>query len=193
MLKLFAKRPISTFWKAPPSRSLDKDGKPIRQTVRVRFTERMGAALGIKLVALKKKELHEGEDSKVQSAAESKMHEPEACTGGTGVMIAEIMPNMPASRSGKLRRAMRLIRMDGRDMTSCTVKDAIKAMSLEARRVTFNDAPGPNGILTEWRIAPSRNLTKDGTRLHKPATPSQLAHASPHATLMDHAEPCKMG
>ena len=147
ILNIFKTRPIKTIWKIPPSRKLDKDGKPIRQKIHVRFTERMGRSLGLKLIGKK-------------------------LSGG--VMIAEIMNKSPAARSGKLRKAMALVSIDGKDMSQCTVDEAIAHLSLNARRVRTNNERNPtNGILTTWRIAPSRNLSAEGTRIVKPPTPAK--------------------
>ena len=139
-------RPIKTTWINPPSRSLDKDGNLILQQITVRFTERMGLSLGLELVQSKK----------------------------GGVLISKVVPHSPASRSNKLRKSMQLIKINSKDYTTCTLKEAIEGLSLKARRtVTFNDRKPVGGILTTWQIAPSRNLTAEGTRIVQPPTPAK--------------------
>ena len=142
---LFQHRPIKTFWKNPPSRSLDKNGNKIRQQVHVRFTERMGLSLGLQLVQMK---------------------------NGGGVMISNILDKSPAARSGKLRKSMKLIRINNKDYTHCTLAEAIAGLSIAARKVSFDSVHKIGGVLTTWQIAPSRNLSQEGTRLVQPPTPS---------------------
>ena len=81
VLSLFQHRPIKTRWRVPPSRSLDKAGNKIHTTARVRFTERHGLSLGLRLVGRKTEMETSGSREK-----------------GGGVMIAEIVKNSPAGK-----------------------------------------------------------------------------------------------
>jgi len=71
---------------------------------------------------------------------------------------------------------MRLISIDGVNMEECTVKEAVDGLSLKNRRVKLQSNRRINpvaGIVTLWKIAPSRNLSSEGTRVVKPPTPSK--------------------
>ena len=90
---------------------------------------------------------------------------------GGGVIVAEVVQGSVAFKTKKLRRGMRLIEINNTNMETCTVQEAILALSLNARKKMTE--LNKNGIVTKWRIAPSRNLSAEGTKINKPPTPSK--------------------
>jgi hypothetical protein len=67
---------------------------------------------------------------------------------------------------------MKLISINNVDYSTCSLKDAIDGLSLESRKKALESSKS-GGIITVWQIAPSRNLSSEGTRITRPPTPAK--------------------